>query len=145
VIVADEAVSALDVSIQAQIINLLVDLRKQYGLSYLFIAHDLSVVEHISDRVAIMYLGKIVEYASKEQLFSTPLHPYTKALLEAVPAPDPAKRKERRLLEEDVPSPVNPPSGCRFHPLPARMQQCSEVEPELKDPGDGRQVACHLY
>jgi oligopeptide/dipeptide ABC transporter ATP-binding protein len=145
-IVCDEAVSALDVSIQAQIINLLADLKKQYGLSYLFIAHDLSVVEHISDCVAIMYLGKIVEYAPKAKLFSNPMHPYTQALLEAVPVPDPTKRKKRNLLEGDVPSPVNPPSGCRFHPrCPARMPQCSEIEPELKNPGDGRQVACHLY
>jgi len=145
-IICDEAVSALDVSIQAQIINLLVDLKKRFGLSYLFIAHDLSVVEHISDHVAIMYLGKIVEIAPKRELFSNPLHPYTRALLEAVPVPDPSRRKVRRLLEGDVPSPVSPPQGCRFHPrCPVRIPECSRLEPQLDLQGQNHRVACLLY
>ena len=144
-IIADEPVSALDVSIQAQIINLLIDLRERMGLSYLFVAHDLSVVRHISDRTAIMYLGKIVELSDKNTLYSRPLHPYTQALLHAVPVPDPAKREKRALLEGDVPSPINPPNGCRFHPrCPLRFELCDKEEPALVD-HDGTQVACHLY
>jgi len=144
-IVADEAVSALDVSIQAQIINLMMDLKEQLGLSYLFIAHDLSVVRHISDRVAIMYLGKIVELAETESLYTKPLHPYTRALLEAAPVPDPQEKKERILLEGDVPDPIDPPSGCRFHPrCHYCFDPCDKHEPQLIQIGD-RQVSCHIY
>ncbi len=144
-IIADEPVSALDVSIQGQIINLLINLKDRFGLSYLFIAHDLSVIKHISDRVAIMYLGRIVELTKKEELFKRPLHPYTRLLLEAVPIPDPSKRTEKQLLEGDVPSPVNPPPGCRFHTrCPYRFEPCDHIEPPLIDI-DGHQVACHLY
>jgi len=144
-IIADEPVSALDVSIQGQIVNLLIDLRNRLGLSFLFIAHDLSVVRHISHRVAIMYLGRIVELAGKEELYRRPLHPYTHALLAAVPVPDPAKRKKKQLLEGDVPSPVNPPPGCRFHPRCARrFDPCDKVEPSLIDI-NGHCIACHLY
>ncbi|MFH1739881.1 MAG: oligopeptide/dipeptide ABC transporter ATP-binding protein [bacterium] len=144
-IVADEPVSALDVSIQGQIINLLIGLKERLGLSYLFIAHDLSVVKHISDRVAIMYLGRIVELAAKEALYANPLHPYTRALLAAVPVPDPAKRSKKKPLEGDVPSPVNPPPGCHFHPrCPHRFDPCDKIDPPLIDI-DGHQVACHLY
>ncbi len=140
-IVADEAVSALDVSVQAQILNLLVDLKKDLGLSYLFIAHNLWVIRYISDRVAIMYLGKIVELADKKELFKSPLHPYTEALLFALPG-----RKERILLRGEVPSPVNPPSGCRFHPrCPKKFDRCVSIEPELKEAGTGHFVMCHLY
>jgi peptide/nickel transport system ATP-binding protein/oligopeptide transport system ATP-binding protein len=150
-IVADEAVSALDVSIQAQILNLLQDLQKEFGITLLFIAHDLSVVRHISDRVAVMYLGKIVELAPKRALFDNPKHPYTKALLSSIPIPDPKKRRKEKILMGDVPSPVNPPPGCRFHPrCPYRMDVCDkEIPPLLKVEGDlavaGHSVACHLY
>jgi len=145
IIMCDEAVSALDVSIRSQIINLLKDIQNELNLTYLFIAHDLSVIKYISDRVAVMYLGKIVEIADKNELFSNPLHPYTQALISAVPVPNPDYKKERILLQGDVPSPANPPKGCRFHPRCFKvMKICSEVEPKLVEAKKGHFVACHL-
>ncbi|WP_438318002.1 ABC transporter ATP-binding protein [Sporosarcina sp. FA9] len=144
-IIADEPVSALDVSIQSQILNLLKDLQEQYNLTYLFIAHDLSVVEHISDRVAVMYLGRIVELTDRDRLFETPLHPYTKALLSAVPIPDPSAKRDRIVLSGDIPSPANPPSGCTFHTrCPFAQDLCKEKKPEFRDFGDNHFVACHF-
>lgn len=143
-IVCDEAVSALDVSIQAQIINLLTDLQKELGMAYIFISHDLSVVHHISDKVAVMYLGEVVEYATTEELYSNPKHPYTEALLSAVPKPDPTIKMERIVLKGEVPNPANPPSGCHFHPRCAyKTDKCEAVKPALMQTSTGHQVACH--
>jgi oligopeptide/dipeptide ABC transporter ATP-binding protein len=145
-IIGDEPVSALDVSIQAQIINLLIDLQAEFELSYIIIAHDLAVVEHICDRIAVMYLGKIVEMARYNELYTDPKHPYTKALLSAIPVSDPKAIKQRIVLKGDVPSPINPPSGCHFHPrCPYRMDACDKDEPPLKDIGTHHLVACYLY
>lgn len=144
-IVCDEPVSALDVSIQSQVLNLLEDLQKEFGLTYLFIAHGLNVVKHVSDRVGVMYLGKLVELTSSEELFKNPQHPYTEALLSAIPDPDPNRRRQRIVLQGDVPSPVNPPSGCRFHTrCPYVMDVCRVEEPAFIETKSGHYVACHL-
>ena len=145
VIICDEPVSALDVSIQAQVINLLAQLQEQMNLSYLFIAHDLSVVEHISNRVAVMYLGRIVELAHDQELYQNPLHPYSQALLSAVPIPDPEVQRKKILLQGDVPSPMNPPSGCSFHTRCVECKEvCSQQTPPLREVGEGHWIACHL-
>jgi oligopeptide transport system ATP-binding protein len=146
-IICDEPISALDVSIQAQVVNMLEDLQKEMGLTYLFIAHDLSMVKHISDRIGVMYLGKLVEVAESKVLYDDPKHPYTQALLSAIPIPDPevTRNSNRIILEGDVPSPVNPPSGCRFRTrCRYAMDICSSEEPQLRDVGDGHMVSCHL-
>jgi len=144
-IICDEAVSALDVSVKAQIVNLLSDLQDELGLALLFISHDLAIVEHLTHRVAVMYLGKIVEVADRRTLFAAPRHPYTRALLSAVPVPDPTVRRDRVILTGDVPSPINPPSGCRFHTrCPYVFDRCRTEEPALRDVGEGQKTACHL-
>jgi oligopeptide transport system ATP-binding protein len=143
-IVADEPVAALDVSIQAQIMNLLVDLQKEYGFTYLFIAHDLGVVQYISDRVGVMYLGHMVELADSDELYNNPLHPYTKALLSAIPIPDPKKKSKRIPLTGEIPSPVNPPNGCRFHTrCPLVTERCKQEIPEFREVLPSHYVACH--
>ena len=144
-IVCDEPVSALDVSVQAQIINLFIELQEKFKLTYLFISHDLRVVRHISDKVAVMYLGKIVEISPSKELYRNPLHPYTRILISSVPIADPSRKKEKTVLKGDVPSPINPPSGCSFHPrCPIAVEKCKTVKPELRDVGGKHFVSCHL-
>jgi oligopeptide/dipeptide ABC transporter ATP-binding protein len=144
-IIADEPVSALDVSIQAQVLNLMMDLQRDLKLTYLFISHNLAVVEHISHRIAVMYLGRIVEYTDKRTLFARPLHPYTESLLLAVPVPDPSVKRQKRVLQGDVPSPINPPSGCHFHTrCPYVFDRCKVEDPVLREVKPGQMVACHL-
>ncbi|MBI4762364.1 MAG: ABC transporter ATP-binding protein [Chloroflexota bacterium] len=144
-IICDEPVSALDVSIQSQVLNILKDLQQEFGLTYLFIAHNLSVVEHISDRVAVMYLGKMVELTTRDELFRNPLHPYTQALMSAIPIPNPRLKRQRVILKGDVPSPLNPPKGCRFHPrCPVAMEKCAQEEPAFKEVAPEHWVACWL-
>jgi oligopeptide/dipeptide ABC transporter ATP-binding protein len=144
-IVADEPVSALDVSVQAQVLNLLMDLQEEYGLAYLFVSHDLGVVEHIGHRIAVMYLGRIVELASRDDLFADPQHPYSEALIAAAPIPDPRAKRERKTIEGEVPSPMNPPSGCHFHTrCPYAVDRCRKEAPPLREIAPGRHVACHL-
>ncbi|MGG0740805.1 ABC transporter ATP-binding protein [Niallia taxi] len=145
-IIADEPVSALDVSVQSQVLNLLKQLQAEFNLTFLFIAHDLSVVKHMSDQIGVMYLGNLVEIANKEGMYAAPLHPYTQALISAIPEPDPRKKKRRIILEGDVPSPINPPSGCPFHPrCPFAKTECKEIKPVLKEVKPLHKVACHLY
>ena len=147
-VICDEPISALDVSIQAQVINLLKDFQEEKGLSYLFIAHDLSMVRYVSDDVGVMYLGQLVEMSEADEIYRNPLHPYTKGLLGSVPIANPklARQKEKSSIEGDIPSPINPPTGCRFHTrCPFATPKCSQVKPELKDVGGGHRVACHLH
>ncbi|HLS59290.1 MAG TPA: ABC transporter ATP-binding protein, partial [Paracoccaceae bacterium] len=144
-IIADEPVSALDVSVQAQVMNLMMDLQQELGLSYLFIAHDLAVVQHISHRIGVMYLGRLVEITDRARLFADPQHPYTEALLASVPVPDPRRRRKRRVLKGDVPSPVNPPKGCHFNTrCPYAVERCFHEEPALREVAPGHWAACHL-
>lgn len=145
-IVTDEPVAMVDVSIKAQILDLMMDLKRELNLTYLFISHDLATARHVCDRIAVMYLGRIVEIADKDRIYEDPLHPYSQGLMSAIPVPDPRIKKAAAIPQGEIPSPINPPSGCRFHPrCPKAFDRCPLEEPELRDKGDGRQVACHLY